>query len=88
MYIAEEDHGRGEGVAAEGVNASGSYSERSGGREIVEYVGKDEGDGEGCLPRVGDGFTRTNTEVTLVDGDKESKELTLKALKFASIDDI
>ena len=77
------------GVGAQDeVAASGSSSERSGGREIVEYMGKDEEDGEGCLPQVGDGFTRTNTEVTLVDGDEESKEVALKALQFASIDDI
>ena len=80
---------RGEGVGAEDKLApSGSSTERLGGREIVEYVGRDEEDGERCLPQVGDGFTRTNTEVTLVDGDEESKEVALKALKFASIDDI
>ena len=50
-------------------------------------MGKDEEDGEGCMPRVGDAFTRTDTEVTLVDGEEESKEVVLKALKFASIDD-
>lgn len=76
-----------EGVGVEDrVAASDSSSERLGGMEMVEYMGKDEEDGEACLPQVGDGFTRTNTEVTLVDGDEESKEVALKALKFGSID--
>ena len=76
------------GVGAEDkVAASDSSSGRLGGMKMVEYRGKDEEDGEGCLPQVGDGFTRTNTEVTLVDGDEESTEGALKALKFASNDD-
>ena len=78
---------RGDGVGAEdNVAASGSSSERLGGREMVENVGKDEEDGEGYLPQAGDGFTRTNTDVTLVDVDGASREVALKALKAASID--
>ena len=88
MCIADEDHVRGEGVGAEDrVAALDSSSERLGGMKMVEYMGKDEEDDEGCLPQVGDRFTRTNTEVTLVDGDEESTEGALKVLKFASIDD-
>ena len=84
----EDDDGRGNGVSAEDKGiTSVSSSERLGGRGIIEDVGKDEEDGEGYLPQMGDGFTRTNTEVTLVDGDEESREVALKALKFASIDD-
>lgn len=58
---------QGNGVGAEDKAAAGSSSERLGGREIVEYVGKDEEDSEVYLPQVGDWFRRTNTEVTLVD---------------------
>ena len=80
---------RGNGVGAEDeVTTSVSSPERLGGREIVEDVGKDEEDGERYLPQVGDGFIRTNKEVTLVDGDEESREVALKGLKFASIDSI
>ena len=94
MCVAEEeddddDDVRGNGVGAEDKGATSiSSSEGLGGRDNVECVGKDEEDGEGYLPRVGDGFTRTNTEVTLVDCEEESKKVALKALKFASIDDI
>ena len=88
MCIADADHVREESFSGEDkMAASRSSSERMGGMESVEYVGKDEEDGEGCLPQMGDGFTRTNTEITLVDGDEESAEVALKALKFAAIDD-
>ena len=92
MCVAKEDDDddvRGNGVGAEDKGAASiSSSTRFGGRDNVEYVGKDEENGEGYLPQVGDGFTRTNTEVTLVDCEEESKKVALKALKFASIDDI
>ena len=45
--------------------------------ERVECVAKDDPDGGGFWPRVGE-FTRTNTDMTLVEGDEEHRGLALK----------
>ena len=40
----------------------------------------------GVLQQEGE-LTRTNTDVTLVDGNEEKEELALKALRFVSMDE-
>ena len=81
-----EEEGVGAGDDEVAVSAGASEERFGGGKEIIGYVGEDEEEGEGDLRRVDDGFTRTNTEVTLVDGDEESREVTLTASKLASVD--
>ena len=62
---------RGEDVGAEDEVATSSSSlEQIGKREMLKCVGKDNG---GFPPRVG-GFTRTNAEVSLMNGDEEGRE--------------
>lgn len=75
---------------------SSSSSEKTSKREMFECVGKEnedkDEDGGSFLPQVGE-FTRTNTDVTLVDGSEESEEseesgeVALKELKLVSVDD-
>ena len=72
------------------MSGSSSSSEKTSKREISECVGKEnedkDEDGGSFLPQVGE-FTRTNTDVTLVDGNEESGEVALKELQFVSVND-
>ena len=72
------------------MSGSSSSSEKPSKREMFECVGKEnedkDEDGGSFLPQVGE-FTRTNTDVTLVDGNEESREVALKELKFVSVND-
>lgn len=72
------------------MSGSSSSSEKTSKREMFECVGKEnkdkDEDGGSFPPQVGE-FTRTNTDVTLVDGNEESGEVALKELKFVSVND-
>ena len=83
MDVAEENVGQ---VAAEAkVPTSSSSSERRRQSETFEGVREDEEDRGGPLPQVGE-LMRTNTDVTLIGGDEESCDLTLKAQWFLPVD--
>lgn len=75
------------------MSGSSSSSEKTSKREMFECVGKEnedkDEDGGSLLPQVGE-FTRTNTDVTLVDGSEESEEtgeVALNELKLVCVDD-
>ena len=89
-FVVEADK-RGDTVGAEDeISGPSSSSEKTNKREMFECVGKENEDkdegGRRFLPQVGE-FTRTDTDVTLVEGSEETGEVTLKELKFISIDD-
>ena len=92
-FVVEADK-RGDTIGVEDeISGSSSSSEKTSKREMSKWVGKEnedkDEDGGSFLPQVGE-FTRTNTDVTLVDGSEESEEsgeVALKELKFVSVDD-
>ena len=59
-------------------DVSGFSAKERGGKGEIEFVGKDEDDSGGFLPRAGE-LTRANTDMTLVGTNEEIGGLAVKA---------